>query len=77
MNRKTPEPIPPASPATIGDSRIARNRTRESVKELVDEGQFFETRAVDGVEDMPDTVSDVRKRQVSDDDVPSEYFNRD
>jgi hypothetical protein len=47
------------------------------VKELVDEGQFFETRAVDGVEDMPDTVSEVRTRQVLEDDVPSEYLNQD
>src|SRR5438309_2370356 len=41
MNRKTPDRIPPASPATIRDSRIARNRTRESVKELVHDGQFL------------------------------------
>jgi len=26
---------------------------------------------------MPDTVSEVRTRQVAEDDVPSEYFNRD
>jgi hypothetical protein len=77
MNRKTPDRIPPASPARIRDSRIARKRTRESAKELVDEGQFFETRAVDGVEDMPDTVSEVRTRQVLEDDVPTEYLNQD
>ena len=76
MNRKTPDRIPPASPATIRDSRIARNRTRESVKNSSTMGSF-ETRAVDGIEHMPDMVSEVRTRQVSEDDVPSEYFNRD
>jgi hypothetical protein len=37
----------------------------------------FETRAVEGIEHTPDTVSEVRTQYVSEDDVPSEYFNRD
>ena len=50
----------------------------ESVKELVDEGQSFEADAVEGVEDAPEPdVSEVRTRQVPEDDVPPEYLNQD
>ena len=50
----------------------------ESVKELVDEGQPFEASAVDGVEDAPEPeTSEVRTRQVSEDDVPLEYLEQD
>ena len=49
----------------------------ESVKELVDEGQPFEASAVDGVEEAPEAEpSEVRTRQVSEDDVPPEYSNK-
>jgi hypothetical protein len=50
----------------------------ESVEELVEEGQFFEAEAIDGVEDAPDSdVSEVHTRQVPEDDVPLEYLNPD
>ncbi len=50
----------------------------ESVEELVEEGQFFEADAIDGVEDAADSdVSEVHTRQVPEDDVPSEYLNPD
>jgi hypothetical protein len=49
----------------------------ESVKELVDEGQFFEANVVDGVENTFNTVSEVRTRQFPEDDVPSEYLDQD
>jgi len=48
----------------------------ESVKELLDEGQYFEAEVVEGVENAPDPdVAPVRTRQVPEDDVPDEYLN--
>jgi hypothetical protein len=50
----------------------------ESVEELVEEGQSFEAEVISGVENAPDAdVSEVRTRQVPEDDVPSEYQDRD
>jgi len=50
----------------------------ESVKELVDEGQPFEASAIDGVEEAPEPESsEVRTRQVSEDDIPREYLEQD
>jgi hypothetical protein len=46
----------------------------ESVEELVEEGNAFEAEAVEGVEDVPPAdVSEVRTREVPEDDVPEEY----
>ena len=49
----------------------------ESVRELVEEGQFFEAEVVSGVEEAPpaDTGS-VRIRRRREDDVPPEYTDR-
>lgn len=50
----------------------------ESVKELVDEGQYFESGVVEGVENAPEPdVAEVRTRQVPEDDVPAEYLDQD
>ncbi len=50
----------------------------ESVEELVEEGQSFEAEVTAGVEDAPDPdVAEVHTRQVPEDDVPSEYLDRD
>jgi hypothetical protein len=50
----------------------------ESVRELLEEGQTFEAEAVMGVENAPDAdVSEVRLKQVREDDVPPEYLDRD
>jgi hypothetical protein len=50
----------------------------ESVEELVEEGNAFEADAVQGVEDAkPPDVSEVRTREVPEDDVPAEYLNND
>jgi hypothetical protein len=48
----------------------------ESVEELLEEGNSFEAEVVDGVESAKDAdVSEVRTRQVPEDDVPEEYLN--
>jgi hypothetical protein len=50
----------------------------ESVAELVEEGQSFEAEAISGVENAPDAdVAEVHTKQVPEDDVPSEYLERD
>jgi hypothetical protein len=50
----------------------------ESVVELLEEGQYFEASVVSGIEDAPDAdVSEVRTRQVPEDDVPEEYLDDD
>ena len=50
----------------------------ESVEELLEEGQSYEAEAISGVEEAPDPdVAEVRTRQVPEDDVPSEYLEKD
>jgi hypothetical protein len=62
---------------TQGLSGVAKADS-ESVEELLEEGQFFEAEAIGGVENAPDPdVAEVHTRQVPEDDVPSEYLNRD
>src|SRR5580700_7818003 len=49
----------------------------ESVRELAEEGQDYEAGIIDGVENAPDPdVSEVKTREVNEDDVPEEYRNQ-
>jgi hypothetical protein len=62
---------------TQGLSDVAESGA-ESVEELLEEGQPYEAEAIGGVEDAPDSdVAEVHTRQVPEDDVPSEYQDRD
>ncbi|HEY1482715.1 MAG TPA: hypothetical protein VGF19_08340 [Candidatus Acidoferrum sp.] len=59
---------------TQGLSGLAETDS-ESVTELLEEGQSFEAEVVQGVENVPDAdVSEVRTREVPEDDVPEEYL---
>jgi len=50
----------------------------ESVSELVEEGQDYEAEVVSGVENAPDADrGEVRTHEVSEDDVPPEYLEKD
>jgi hypothetical protein len=50
----------------------------ESVEELVEEGQSFEAEVTSGVEDAPDPdVAELHPKEVPEDDVPSEYLEKD
>jgi len=50
----------------------------ESVTELIEEGQFFEAEVVDGIENAPDAdVEELHTREFPEDDVPSEYLDKD
>ena len=54
----------------VGDS--------ESVEELLEEGQTFEAEVLEGVESAPDAdKSEVKTREVPEDDVPEEYRDKD
>jgi hypothetical protein len=68
----------PASGGQSGDTQgLSRrdNADSESVEELLEEGQYLEAEAVAGVEDADE--SEVRTREVPEDDVPEEYQDRD
>jgi hypothetical protein len=50
----------------------------ESADELLEEGQTFEAGIVSGVEDAPDAdQGPMRTREISQDDVPEEYDDKD
>jgi hypothetical protein len=50
----------------------------ESVDELLEEGNAFEAEVVDGVENAPDAdEGEVRTHEVSENDVPDEYLDKD
>jgi hypothetical protein len=79
--RKKKDELGPESAGQSGDlqqlSDVA-DANSESVEELVEEGNAFEAEAVEGVEDAkPPDVSEVRTREVPEDDVPAEYLNND
>lgn len=50
----------------------------ESVDELLEEGNAFEAEVVQGVQDARDAdQGEIRTREVSEDDVPDEYLEKD
>ncbi|MCU1334559.1 MAG: hypothetical protein JWO19_140 [Bryobacterales bacterium] len=73
--------VGPGSAGQAGDTQGLSDVAEagsESVQELVEEGQFFEAEVVSGVENAPDAdVAEVHTKQVPEDDVPSEYLERD
>jgi hypothetical protein len=79
--RKKMDDMGPASAGQSGDLQQlsdAAAADSESVGELVEEGNAFEANAVQGVEDAkaPD-ASEVKTREVPEDDVPAEYLGND
>jgi hypothetical protein len=59
----------------LRDSALADS---ESVDELVEEGNAYEAGIISGVENAPDAdVSEVRTREVPEDDVPEEYLDNE
>jgi hypothetical protein len=80
-NEKEPIETGPDSAGQSGDDQglpDTAEANSETVKELVDEGQYFEAAVIEGVENAPDPdVSEVKTRQVPEDDVPQEYLDQD
>jgi hypothetical protein len=79
--RKNKDELGPASAGQSGDLQQLSDvpdADSESVDELLEEGNAFEAEAVQGVEDAePPDVSEVKTREVPEDDVPAEYLNND
>lgn len=80
-NRDKRDQLGPDSAGQSGDTQQLSDiadADSESVEELVEEGNAFEADAIQGVEDAksPD-VSEVRTREVPEDDVPAEYLDTD
>ena len=62
----------------FGGLSVVETVDSESANELLEEGQTFEAGIVSGVEDAPDAdQGPVRTREVSQDDVPEEYDDKD
>ena len=79
--KKQKDELGPASAGQSGDLQQLSDvpdADSESVDELLEEGNAFEAEAVQGVEDAePPDVSEVKTREVPEDDVPAEYLNND
>ncbi len=70
----------PSSAGQSGDTQGIDDTedTSESVKELLEEGQYFEASIVSGIEDaLPADESEVQTKEFQEDDVPSEYLDQD
>jgi hypothetical protein len=78
---KATEMAPPGAAGQSGDDQGLTETPvadSESVAELAEEGQSFEAGVIEGVEDAPDAdASELKTRQVPEDDVPPEYLNQD
>ncbi len=78
--RREDEPGPDSA-GQSGDIQEISNVTdagSESVEELLEEGNTLEAEAVEGVENARDAdVSEVKTREVPEDDVPEEYVDDD
>jgi hypothetical protein len=78
---KRREGLGPGSAGQSGDTQGLSDDEEggsESVVKLVEEGQAFEAAVISGVENAPDPdVDEVHTKQVPEDDVPTEYLDRD
>jgi hypothetical protein len=62
----------------FGGVSVVEGADSESAEELLEEGQTFEAGIVSGVENAPDPdQGEVRTHEVSQDDVPEEYDDKD
>jgi hypothetical protein len=77
--RRKKDELGPASAGQSGDLQQLSDvpeADSESVEELMEEGNALEADAVEGVEHAnPPDVSEVRTREVPEDDVPAEYLD--
>jgi len=78
---RTEEQDPQETGGQSGDTQGLPDRAEadsESVKELVEEGQYFEAAVISGIENAPDPdAAPVKTKEVLEDDVPLEYVERD
>jgi hypothetical protein len=73
--------VGPNSAGQSGDTQglsDAEDANSESVKELLEEGQYFEASVMSGIENAPPAdAAEVTTRQFAEDDVPAEYLEED
>jgi len=78
-SKRNEDELGPDSAGQSGDAQQIPDRASadsESVEELLDEGNAFEADAALGVENAEDPdISELKTRQVPEDDVPPEYLN--
>jgi hypothetical protein len=78
---KQPPETGPESAGQSGDLQgLSGNEEadNESVRELIEEGQFYEASVVDGVENAPPAdEGPVRAHRRQEDDLPPEYTDQD
>jgi hypothetical protein len=80
VEKQPPPETGAASAGQSGDLQGLPGREdveNESVRELIEEGQFYEAELVDAVENGPvDETRPLRPRQMPEDDVPLEYTDQ-
>jgi hypothetical protein len=80
-NTRNDDELGPEAAGQAGDLQQIPNDedvTSESVEELIEEGNAFEAEIVYGVENAkPPDISEVKTREVPEDNVPEEYLNDD
>jgi hypothetical protein len=70
--------VPPSSESDFQGLSRTEEADSESVDELVEEGNVFEAGAVAGVEEADNAdEKEVHTHEVSEDDVPDEYLEKD
>ncbi len=78
FTRKTPNTHSGEQSGDFQGLRNVEGADSESVDELLEEGNAFEAEVVMGVEDAADNgETEVRTHEVPEDDVPSEYLDKD
>ena len=78
MSKNKPDPNAAGQSGDLQGLSDTEAVDSESVTELLEEGQSFEAEVVEGIEDAPDPdVAEVTTSQVSEDDVPPEYWGDD
>ena len=80
IRKPAPAETGPDSAGQSGDLQGLDGREEadnESVRELVEEGQFYEASIVDAVENAPDAdARPLKVRRRAEDDLPSEYADQ-
>ena len=77
--RKENNPGPESAGQSGDDTGLSKEETAgsQSEAELAEEGQYFESEAVSGLERPYPDEAPVRTREGNDDDVPAEYRQKD
>ncbi|MGA7412413.1 MAG: hypothetical protein WBW33_18185 [Bryobacteraceae bacterium] len=73
--------VGPVSAGQSGDTQgvsTSDDLSSETVAELLEEGQYYEASVISGIENAPRAdVSELKTREVPEDDVPAEYWEED